>query len=71
MKAPESLHSLARDGLREIAAQGFRSSGIRMDVVMYLLDAMKIFRDRSFQEIQEITFEIGMLGRYGLDINDH
>ena len=25
---------------------------------------------KSLQEIQEITFEIGMLGQYGLDIND-
>ncbi|MGD0951047.1 MAG: hypothetical protein ABR985_01405 [Methanotrichaceae archaeon] len=23
------------------------------------------------REIQDITFQIGMLGRYGLDINDH
>lgn len=71
MEAPESLHSLARNGLREIAAQEFRSPGIRMDAALYLLDAMKIFKDKSFQEIQEITFEIGMLGRFGLDINDH
>ena len=25
---------------------------------------------QEIQEIQEITFEIGMLGKYGLDIND-
>lgn len=25
---------------------------------------------KSLPEIQEITFEIGMLGKYGLDIND-
>ena len=43
-----------------------------MDAVFYLLDALRLFRDRgkSLQEIQEITFEIGMLGKYGLDIND-
>ena len=28
------------------------------------------FQDKSMQKIQEITFEIGTLGRYGLDIND-
>jgi hypothetical protein len=28
------------------------------------------FRWKTLQEIQEITFEIGMLGKYGLDIND-
>ena len=29
--------------------------------------ARRIFRGRS---LEEITFEIGMLGKYGLDIND-
>jgi hypothetical protein len=41
-----------------------------MDAVFYLLDAMRLFRGKSLQEIQEITFEIGMLGKYGLDINN-
>jgi len=41
-----------------------------MDAVFYLLDALRLFRGKSLQEIQEITFEIGMLGKYGLDIND-
>ncbi len=31
---------------------------------------MRLFRGKSLPEIQEITFEIGMLGKYGLDIND-
>jgi hypothetical protein len=31
---------------------------------------MRLFRGKSLQEIQEITFEIGMQGKYGLDIND-
>ena len=34
------------------------------------MDAMRLFREKSLQEIQEIAFEIGMLGQYGLDIND-
>jgi hypothetical protein len=41
-----------------------------MDAVFYLLDALRLFRGKSREEIQEITFEIGMLGRHGLDIND-
>ena len=28
------------------------------------------FQGKSKQEIREITFGIGMLGKYGLDIND-
>jgi tetratricopeptide (TPR) repeat protein len=70
MEAPEELRGLARNGLREIAVRGLKARGPRMDAVFYLLDAMRLFRGRSLQEIQEITFEIGMLGKYGLDIND-
>ena len=31
---------------------------------------MRLFRGKSPEEIQEVTFEIGMLGQHGLDIND-
>jgi hypothetical protein len=41
-----------------------------MDAVFYLLDAMRLFRGKSLPEIQDITFEVGILGKYGLDIND-
>jgi tetratricopeptide (TPR) repeat protein len=70
MEAPVDLRGLARNGLREIAARELKAKGPRMDAVFYLLDAMRLFRGMSLQEIQEITFEIGMLGKYGLDIND-
>jgi hypothetical protein len=40
-----------------------------MDVVFYLLDAMQLFRGMSLEEVREIAFEIGILGRYELDIN--
>ena len=39
-----------------------------MDAVFCLLDALRLFRGMSREEIREITFEIGMLGRHGLDI---
>jgi hypothetical protein len=70
MEAPEELRSLARDGLRKIATRELKARGPRMDAVFYLLDAMRLFRGKSLPEIQEITFEIGMLDKYGLDIND-
>ena len=70
MEAPEELRGLARKGLSEIAARELKARGPRMDAVFYLLDALRLFRGKSQQEIQEITFEIGMLGKYGLDIND-
>ena len=39
-------------------------------IVFYLLDAMRLIRGRPLEEVREIAFEIGMLGQYGLDIND-
>lgn len=41
-----------------------------MDAVFYLMDALWLFRGKSQEEIREISFEIGMMGRHGLDIND-
>jgi len=41
-----------------------------MDAVFYLLDAMRLFCSKSLVEIREIAFEIGIAGKYGLDIND-
>jgi tetratricopeptide (TPR) repeat protein len=70
MPGPEQLRALAKNGLREIAVRGLKSRGLRMDAVFYLLDAMRLFRGRPLEEIREISFEIGMLGQHGLDIND-
>jgi tetratricopeptide (TPR) repeat protein len=70
MPGPEQLRALAKNGLREIAVRGLKSRGTRMDAVFYLLDAMRLFRSRPLEEVREISFEIGMLGRHGLDIND-
>ena len=70
MEAPEDLRRLARNGLREIAARELKARGPRMDAVFYLLDALRLFRGKSLEEIREIAFEIGMRGKYGLDIND-
>jgi hypothetical protein len=70
MEAPEELPAPAKNGLREIAVRGLKSRRMRMDVVFYLLDAMRLFRGRPLKEVREIAFEIGILGKYGLDIND-
>jgi hypothetical protein len=70
MPAPEELRGVARNGLREIAVRGLKSLGPRMDAVFYLLDAMRLFRGKSLEEIRGIAFEIGMLGQYGRDEND-
>lgn len=70
MQAPEQFKELAREGLREIAVRKLKSQGLRMDAVFYMLHALEMFRDKSIQEIQNISFEIAMLGRQGLDINN-
>jgi len=43
------------------AEYGWRSSPGR---------ALRLFCGKPLQEVQEITFEIGMLGKYWLDSND-
>jgi len=70
MDAPSSLKELAKDGLREIAMIHLKSKGLRMDAVMYMVSALKLFKDRSEDQVREITFEIALKGRDGLDINN-
>jgi hypothetical protein len=38
-----------------------------MAVMMYCIDALKYYENLPLKEIQKITFEIAMLGTYGLD----
>jgi tetratricopeptide (TPR) repeat protein len=71
MPAPDNLRELAREGLGEIAFKTLKSQGPRMDVVLYILSALETFKGKSAQEIKDISFEIGMLGRQGFEINDH
>ncbi len=48
------LRALARKGLREIAARGLKASGLRMDAVFYLLDAMRLFQRPGPQHAGEV-----------------
>ena len=70
MQAPETLKELARGGLGEIAFKTLKSHGPRMDVVFYILSALEIFKVESAQRVKDISFEIGLLGRHGFEIND-
>jgi len=70
MQAPEMLKELARKGLGEIAFKTLKSQGTRMDVVLYILGALGIFKGKSTQEVKDISFEIALLGRQGFEIND-
>jgi tetratricopeptide (TPR) repeat protein len=60
----------ARTKLAHENMRGNVAGGIRPDVVMYLLGAMKRFRDLGRMKTGTIAFEIAMLGRNGLDINN-
>ena len=63
----------ARQGLSRLAASAFRErmpGSLRMDAVMYLLDALTIFSGMAKKEVERVSFEIAMLGRTGLDVND-
>jgi len=70
MDAPPQLQELSKDGLREIAVKQFKSKGFRADAVFYCLSAINFFKNKSMREIQAISFEIGLKGRSGLNIND-
>ena len=62
----------ARTVRTKIAHANMRAAGgagPRMDAVMYCLAAMQLFAS-SPEKRQRVTFEIAMLGRQGLDIND-
>jgi tetratricopeptide (TPR) repeat protein len=47
-----------------------RGGEVRMDVVHYLLSALETFESVGKQKTGLITYEIAMIGRSGLDIND-
>ena len=70
MAAPETIKELAREGLGEIAFKTLKSSGPRMDVVFYMISALEMFKDKPQKKVQDISFEIALLGRQGFEIND-
>jgi tetratricopeptide (TPR) repeat protein len=70
LDGPENIKDLAKDGLREIAISNLKSKGFRIDAVFYLLAALQLFKQKRDEEIKNISFEIALKGREGLDIND-
>jgi len=64
----------ARQARTRLAQQGFRSpmpSGVeRPDAVMYCLSALQKFAALTPAEVQDIGFEIALLGRSGLEVNN-
>jgi tetratricopeptide (TPR) repeat protein len=64
----------ARQARTRLAQQGFRSrvpsSVERPDAVMYCLSALQKFAKMTPAEVQNIGFEIALLGRSGLEVNN-
>lgn len=70
MQAPSSLKRMARELQRETAVGELKAGEKRMDTVFHLLKALRLFQTMSLHEVQAVTFEIGLMGRLGLDLND-
>ncbi|HEX7534602.1 MAG TPA: tetratricopeptide repeat protein [Syntrophales bacterium] len=66
----DQFTELARKGLSEIAFSGFKNRVPRMDAIMYCLAALEKFSRMEYSNAREVTSEIAILGRSGLDIND-
>jgi hypothetical protein len=67
------IAELARTERSRIAEGNLRANaggGTRPDAVFFCLDALQKFQALSEEQTKTITFEIAMLGREGLDIND-
>jgi len=60
----------ARTAIAQTNLRQASPTDIRMDVVMYCLGAIKKFEEVGPEARQTIVYEIAMLGRNGLDIND-
>ena len=67
------LGERARHALSRLAQTSFRGAVAgqeRMDAVMYCLAALETFASMSDAQVKEVTFEIAVLGRRGLDTSN-
>jgi Flp pilus assembly protein TadD len=68
---PQELIDLAKSRRTKIAHRTMRAnSEFRPDVVMYITGALERFESMAPEEIQQLGYEIAVLGQNGLDIND-
>lgn len=64
------LSEMAKDLLREIATLKLKAQGFRTDAMFYCISAINLFDRVGPAETKRITFEIGIKGQQGLDINN-
>ena len=60
----------ARTSMAQSSLRGVTGENARTDATMYCLQGLRKFRELEAQEVRAIVFEIAMLGRGGLDINN-
>jgi len=60
----------AKEMRREILNRDLHQQGLRPDAVFYCLGALELFKGKPDEYVREVTFEIGLLGRSGLDVNN-
>ncbi|HTW93044.1 MAG TPA: tetratricopeptide repeat protein [bacterium] len=60
----------AKEMRREILNRDLHQQDLRPDAVFYCLGALELFKDKPDEYVREVTFEIGLLGRSGLDVNN-
>jgi tetratricopeptide (TPR) repeat protein len=70
MNPPEALQAAALGNLEALAVGEPQPLGLAVDAVFYLLETIRILRERTILQVQEIVSEITMLGRHGLDFED-
>ena len=63
------IAGLAKDLRRDIAEINLKSEGFRTDAMIFCLSALKFFKEKTIAEAKQVTFEIGIKGKNGLDIN--
>ena len=67
------LAEAAEQERSRLAQKNFRNKpggSLRPDAVMYLVDAMEKFSTMSPEQVRDVGFEVAILGRQGLDVND-
>jgi tetratricopeptide (TPR) repeat protein len=74
----DTLNQIEKDPLSlsnddNIGNESFSNEGApagQMAATMYIVDALQYFEDKSIDEIRKVGFEIGMLGRSGIDTDN-
>ena len=68
--APDHIKNLARSAKSELAQKPSHAGGFQTDAMFYLINALEYFQDKDMRHIQEVTYEIGLLGRNGFELDN-